>query len=63
MRRAPLVILLGLIGYVVGYFAGVSYACTGPDASNLCGLVGVFLAGPVCLLIGILLGLKFGRTP
>jgi hypothetical protein len=63
MRRVPLVILLGLVGYVVGYYAGASYACSGADPSNLCGLVGVFLTGPVCLLIGILLGLKFGRTP
>jgi hypothetical protein len=61
MRRAPLAILLALVGFVVGYFAGVSYACSGPDASNLCGLLGVFITGPGGLSIGVGLGVKFGR--
>ena len=43
----------GLLGFVVGYFIGVSVACDWLyPTSNLCGIYGVFLAGPIGLVIG-----------
>jgi hypothetical protein len=44
-----------LLGLVVGYFVGVAFACyvLMPD-SNLCGLVGVFITGPIGLVAGAL---------
>jgi hypothetical protein len=42
-----------LLGLVIGYFVGVLLACflLMPN-SNLCGLVGVFITGPLGLLVG-----------
>ena len=43
----------GLLGFVAGYFIGVSVACDWLyPTSNLCGIYGVFLTGPIGLLIG-----------
>jgi hypothetical protein len=45
-----------LLGLVVGYFVGVALACyvLMPN-SNLCGLVGVFITGPIGLVAGALI--------
>jgi hypothetical protein len=42
-----------LVGLVVGYSVGVALACyvLMPN-SNLCGLVGVFITGPIGLVAG-----------
>jgi hypothetical protein len=61
MRRGPAAALLAIPGYVAGYFAGAFYGCSGPDPSNLCGLWGVFIIGPVGAIAGIVLGLAAGR--
>ena len=54
VRRVFLVLLGGLLGFVVGYFVGVELACDWLiPASNLCGIYGVFLTGPIGLVIGI----------
>jgi ABC-type antimicrobial peptide transport system permease subunit len=54
VRRVFLVLLGGLFGFVVGYFAGVLLACDWLiQTSNLCGIYGVFLTGPIGLVIGI----------
>jgi hypothetical protein len=43
----------GLVGLVVGYFIGVYAACDWLiPTSNLCGIYGVFLTGPVGLVCG-----------
>jgi hypothetical protein len=48
-----LVLLGGLFGFIVGYFAGVELACDWLiPTSNLCGIYGVFLTGPIGLVIG-----------
>jgi len=54
MRRVFLVLLGGLLGLVVGYFVGVELACDWLiPTSNLCGIYGVFLTGPIGFVIGI----------
>jgi hypothetical protein len=46
-------VVSGLLGLVAGYFIGVSVACDWLyPRSNLCGIYGVFLTGPIGLLIG-----------
>ena len=50
-------ILAGLIGAVLGYFAGVIVACDWLyPTSNLCGIYGVFLTGPIGLFCGAAFG-------
>ena len=47
----------GLIGLVVGYFVGVHVACDWLyPTSNLCGIYGVFLTGPIGLVGGVVGG-------
>jgi len=54
VRRVFLVLLGGLFGFIVGYFVGVELACDWLiPTSNLCGIYGVFLTGPIGLVIGI----------
>ena len=46
-----------VIGLVVGYFVGVHIACDWLyPTSNLCGIYGVFLSGPIGLVAGAVLG-------
>jgi hypothetical protein len=50
-----LVLLIGaVIGYPLGVSLGVAWACH-PPAGNLCGLVGVFLVGPLASALAIVL--------
>jgi hypothetical protein len=53
-----------LIGGVVGYFIGVFVACDWlyPN-SNLCGIWGVFLTGPIGSLVGAVIGWVRSRPP
>jgi len=54
VRRVFLVLLGGLFGFIVGYFVGLELACDWLiPTSNLCGIYGVFLTGPIGLVIGI----------
>ena len=63
-RRVPAVVYVlavivcgGIAGFL-GVAFGTSWACSGPGAGNLCGLLGVFVVGPIsCLLAIILVGL------
>ena len=45
------------IGGIVGLFLGASI-CFIPAAGNLCGLVGVFIAGPAGVVVGIAIGIR-----
>jgi len=55
------IVVCSLIGFVVGYFIGVFIACDWLyPTSNLCGIYGVFITGPVGLLIGAVIGWKIG---
>ena len=57
MKRPFLVFLGGVTGFIIGYFAGVVVACDWLiPTSNLCGIYGVFLTGPIGFLIGIACG-------
>jgi hypothetical protein len=45
-----------LLGSVVGYFVGVALGCyVLMPHSNLCGIVGVFITGPIGLVVGTLI--------
>jgi len=61
MRRGPLTAVLAIAGYVAGYYAGAFYGCSGSDPSNLCGLWGVFIIGPIGTLAGIALAFALTR--
>jgi hypothetical protein len=51
-----------LIGLVVGYFIGVYVACDWLyPTSNLCGIYGVFITGPIGLLAGAIGGWVMSR--
>jgi hypothetical protein len=52
----------GLIGGIIGYFLGVVIACDWliPN-SNLCGIFGVFITGPLGLIGGAIAGWLFSR--
>ena len=56
MKRALLMTAWTFGGFVVGYYVGVFYACSGENASNLCGLLGVFITGPIGSIAGLMLG-------
>jgi hypothetical protein len=45
-----------LLGGFLGYMLGICVACTIFDAGNLCGLVGVFITGPLGALSGSIAG-------
>jgi uncharacterized membrane protein YfcA len=49
------VIVCGGIAGFLGVAFGTSWACSGPNASNLCGLTGVFVIGPICCFLAMLL--------
>jgi hypothetical protein len=53
---------LGLVGGFLGDMAEMSVACylLSPQ-SNLCGLVGVFVVGPIGVVVGIVAGTYVGR--
>ncbi len=46
---------LGAAAYLIGTTLGISAACSSVDAGNLCGLVGVFGAGPLLSAVAIIL--------
>src|SRR2546423_100995 len=50
----------GLGGYL-GYLAGVYLACLALKMGNLCGLVGVFVTGPIGSVGGGLAGWRLSR--
>jgi len=54
VRRIFLVLLGGLFGFIVADFVGVELACDWLiPTSNLCGIYGIFLTGPIGLVVGI----------
>ena len=57
-------LVLGVAAFVAGSMIGIAAACMPADAGNLCGLVGVFGAGPLlCGLALIVFGyLKTNRS-
>lgn len=57
------ILLYGLIGLVVGYFLGVYIACDWLyPTSNLCGIYGVFLTGPIGLVAGLAVGWRARKS-
>lgn len=52
MRMALGIIFGGLVGGFVGYMVGYFVACEVFNGGNLCGLVGVFLTGPLGAIAG-----------
>jgi hypothetical protein len=60
--RALIAILIGApVGGLLGYLLGVYLACGLFDLGNLCGLLGVFITGPLGVLGGGLAGWLLGR--
>ena len=47
LRRALSTAGFGVAGFIVGTGLGMAFFCSTPSAGNLCGLGGVFGAGPI----------------
>jgi hypothetical protein len=61
--KVSAIIVGGLVGLVVGYFAGVHVACDWLyPTSNLCGIYGVFYTGPAGLILGAAAGWLMTRS-
>lgn len=57
--RFGTIILYAVFGGVIGYFIGVFAGCDWlMPTSNLCGLYGALLTGPLGLIVGAVLGWK-----
>ena len=57
LLRLALGIIVGfLVGGFAGYMLGIYVACAIFEAGNLCGLVGVFITGPLGALAGSIAG-------
>ena len=62
MKRALLIFLGGGAGFIAGFFVGVKVACDWLiPTSNLCGIYGVFLTGPIGFVLGIICGWLMSR--
>jgi hypothetical protein len=60
--RVVAILLGGLVGLIVGYFAGVVVACDWLyPTSNLCGIYGVFFTGPIGFVVGIVVAWFISR--
>jgi hypothetical protein len=60
--RLLAVIVGALLGVVAGYMIGVFVACSWLyPGSNLCGIVGVFITGPLGLVGGAVAGWLLSR--
>jgi hypothetical protein len=49
------VIICGAAAGIVGVGLGIQWACSGPNAGNLCGLVGFLVTGPIAGTVGVVL--------
>jgi hypothetical protein len=49
------VLACGAVAAFGGMLLGVTWACSGPEPGNLCGLVGVFVTGPIAGAVAIIL--------
>lgn len=60
-RRIPVllyvlaVIVCGGVAGVLGIGFGIHWACSGPNAGNLCGLTGFLVTGPMAGTLGVVL--------
>ena len=52
MRMALGIVLGVLVGGFLGYMLGIFVACVVFDGGNLCGLLGVFITGPIGSIAG-----------
>lgn len=52
MKTFLTVVVMAVTGGIAGYLLGVGYACSSPNAGNLCGLLGAFVTGPIGFLAG-----------
>jgi hypothetical protein len=62
LNRVFAVVVSGLIGGVFGYFVGVSIGCDWLyPSSNLCGIYGMLITGPIGLIAGAVIGWRISR--
>src|SRR5688572_1990305 len=62
-RVAVKIVVFALLGAIVGYYAGAYPACMWlwPEM-NLCGLTGVFITGPIGMIVGAVIGWRRQRS-
>jgi len=63
MKRVLFILAGVIVGDLVGAGTGIFFACMVPaEPGNLCGLLGIFITGPIGALIGIVAGFYFSRS-
>ncbi len=55
VRYFGVAMVVGIGAYIVGTYIGICLACSSPASGNLCGLYGVFGAGPLLSGLALLL--------
>lgn len=48
-----LLLICAFVAFWAGVVGGISYACSGPSAGNLCGLLGPFIIGPLSAFFAV----------
>ena len=61
MKAGVIIGCLTLLGAFLGYYIGAYVACEVLKTGTLCGLVGVFITGPLGLIAGAIGGSLFAR--
>lgn len=62
MQRVLRIAAAGVAGAVIGYFIGATIGCDWLyPTSNLCGLYGALLTGPLGLVVGIVMAWRSTR--
>jgi hypothetical protein len=62
LNRIFVIVVSGLLGGVAGYFVGVSIGCDWLyPTSNLCGIYGMLITGPVGFIAGVVTGWRTSR--
>ena len=55
LAYAFILLVCAVVAFPFGLFFGINLACSSPSASNLCGLAGFFVVGPLASALAIIL--------
>jgi CDP-diglyceride synthetase len=52
---AAIILVCAVVAYLAGMILGNEFLCSSPSSGNLCGLIGIFIIGPLVSAFSILL--------